>query len=568
MNKHKCNDKLSSLARGRGLLDGGVEIECFTDDISAFSLTGQRLICESNTRGGTYAKPYKPHCLTLPKTYVTRKGQIVLFTAPEDMVLGQACQLHSREVTSRETAHQMKSSQSLVQSALAYGSQKEKEIKVKSKAWMKEEEGSTEKGFQVDLAKVYLNSLQRTAEKARQVPQDHVTVEDMEVVGEIIETGLDRPDSSVDSGLGSCQVSSAQVLSLNSRSQDPTFSSRASKSLLDEPATLGPVEDDLSKLQTKLLDAYQPPSSKINKKSPRKGKKGKSWKTNSKESTLTCTTSTQKDNEQLSNSVSSYSHTKSWVRVGTEDEDSPIGEQSGEFARRASQEEIARRQKDEEIVRRQEEEIARGQIDEEIARRQEEEIARRQKDEEIARRQEEEIARRRKDEEIARRQEEEIARRQKEEEIARRQKEEEIARRQKEEEIARRQKEEEIARRQKEEEIARRQKEEEIARRQKEEEIARRQKEEEIARRQMEAEAQKQRELRLERLKEDEEKRLAVLYAEDKARAERNLRMKAELADLRYSQTLYQIPLPTEVQRMMSKLHVLSPGKIIKVYTN
>lgn len=40
------------------------------------------------------------------------------------------------------------------------------------------------------------------------------------------------------------------------------------------------------------------------------------------------------------------------------------------------------------------------------------------------------------------------------------------------------------------------------------------------------------------RLKEDEEKRLAVLYAEDKARAERNLRMKTELADLRYSQTV------------------------------
>ena len=37
-------------------------------------------------------------------------------------------------------------------------------VQVKSKAWMKEEEGSTEKGFQVDLAKVYLNSLQRTAE--------------------------------------------------------------------------------------------------------------------------------------------------------------------------------------------------------------------------------------------------------------------------------------------------------------------------------------------------------------------------------------------------------------------
>ena len=67
-------------------------------------------------------------------TFSLPPGQIVLFTAPEDMVLGQACQLHSREVTSRETAHRMKSSQSLVQSALAYGSQKEKEIKVSMKA--------------------------------------------------------------------------------------------------------------------------------------------------------------------------------------------------------------------------------------------------------------------------------------------------------------------------------------------------------------------------------------------------------------------------------------------------
>ena len=422
MHKHSCNDKLSSLARGRGLLDGGVEIECFADDIKTFSLSGQRFIRESNSRGGACAKPYKPHCLILPKTYVTRKGHIVLFTAPEDMVLGQACQLHSREITSSKTVHLMKSSQSLVQSALAYRSQK-KEIKVKSEAWMKEEEEAGEKGYRADLTKLYLNNLQRAAEKAREVPQDNLTVEDMEVVGEII-AETDRPDSSVDSGLGSCQVSSAQVLSLNSKLQDPTFSSRASESLLDEPDTLGPVEDDLSRLQTKLLDAYKPPSSKVNKISPHKSKKGKSRKTSSKGSTPTCTASTQKDNEQLSSS--SYSRKKSWVREeGTEEDDPPIGEESRVPERRALQEEITRRL-EEEIARRQEEKIARGQ--------------------------------------------------------------------------------------------------------------------EEIARRQMEDEARKQKELdeqrRLERLKEQEEKRLAILHAEDKARAEHNLRMKAELADLRYSQTV------------------------------
>ena len=55
--------------------------------------------------------------------------------------MGQACQLHYREVTARETARELKSSQKLVKSALDYEGQRGKEIKVRSRGGSKRGKG-------------------------------------------------------------------------------------------------------------------------------------------------------------------------------------------------------------------------------------------------------------------------------------------------------------------------------------------------------------------------------------------------------------------------------------------
>ena len=85
------NLELSLLARGTGLMGGGVELECFGEDRRAFTLNvnytipctagpirsllqGEPFLKRSKSPEGQYAKPYRKCQLALPKTYVTRRG--------------------------------------------------------------------------------------------------------------------------------------------------------------------------------------------------------------------------------------------------------------------------------------------------------------------------------------------------------------------------------------------------------------------------------------------------------------------------------------------------------------
>jgi hypothetical protein len=120
---------LSLLARGTGLLGGGVEVECFGEDRRAFTLNGEPFIKPSKSPEGQYAKPYRWCQLTLPKTYITRRGQMVLFTSPEDMVIGQSVALqHRKEITSETAATRLKTVNKLVSSSLGYEPNKVRDI--------------------------------------------------------------------------------------------------------------------------------------------------------------------------------------------------------------------------------------------------------------------------------------------------------------------------------------------------------------------------------------------------------------------------------------------------------
>ena len=50
---------------------------------------------------------------------------MVLFTAPEDMIMGSTCHIHKREVTSQVAARDLKTTRNLRDSALSYGKDSE-----------------------------------------------------------------------------------------------------------------------------------------------------------------------------------------------------------------------------------------------------------------------------------------------------------------------------------------------------------------------------------------------------------------------------------------------------------
>lgn len=56
-----------------------------------FFQKGESFLKPSQSKHGQSAKIFKPYSLNLPKTYITRRGQMVLFTAPEDMIIGKSC---------------------------------------------------------------------------------------------------------------------------------------------------------------------------------------------------------------------------------------------------------------------------------------------------------------------------------------------------------------------------------------------------------------------------------------------------------------------------------------------
>jgi len=146
------------LARGRGLLGGGVEVECFADDRKAFTLTGQPILLPADSDSGKSAKPYRAHKLALPKTYVTKRGQMVLFTSPDDMVIGRSCQVHQREITSRQAARELRTTENLINTALNFRAEKGSGTVIST-------DGSSEAVQQPgSFTNVYLQSLKLAAE--------------------------------------------------------------------------------------------------------------------------------------------------------------------------------------------------------------------------------------------------------------------------------------------------------------------------------------------------------------------------------------------------------------------
>ena len=49
---------------------------------------------------------------------------MVLFTSPDDMVIGRSCQVHQREVTSKQAARELRTTENLVNTALNYKTEK------------------------------------------------------------------------------------------------------------------------------------------------------------------------------------------------------------------------------------------------------------------------------------------------------------------------------------------------------------------------------------------------------------------------------------------------------------
>ena len=66
--------------------------------------------------------PSPPHSLLLLLPPLS--GPMVLFTSPDDMVIGRSCQVHQREVTSKQAARELRTTENLVNTALNYKSEK------------------------------------------------------------------------------------------------------------------------------------------------------------------------------------------------------------------------------------------------------------------------------------------------------------------------------------------------------------------------------------------------------------------------------------------------------------
>jgi len=59
-----------------------------------------------------------------PPPTLSPKGQMVLFTSPDDMVIGRSCQVHQREITSRQAARELRTTENLINTALNFRAEK------------------------------------------------------------------------------------------------------------------------------------------------------------------------------------------------------------------------------------------------------------------------------------------------------------------------------------------------------------------------------------------------------------------------------------------------------------
>ena len=66
--------------------------------VKFYFMQGKKFINTSSSYEGKSAKIFKPYSLALPKTYVTRRGKMVLFTAPEDMVVGRSLSVRANQI--------------------------------------------------------------------------------------------------------------------------------------------------------------------------------------------------------------------------------------------------------------------------------------------------------------------------------------------------------------------------------------------------------------------------------------------------------------------------------------
>lgn len=59
-----------------------------------------------------------------PPPTLSPTGQMVLFTSPDDMVIGRSCQVHQREITSRQAARELRTTENLINTALNFRTEK------------------------------------------------------------------------------------------------------------------------------------------------------------------------------------------------------------------------------------------------------------------------------------------------------------------------------------------------------------------------------------------------------------------------------------------------------------
>lgn len=59
-----------------------------------------------------------------PPPTLSPTGQMVLFTSPDDMVIGRSCQVHQREITSRQAARELRTTENLINTALNFRAEK------------------------------------------------------------------------------------------------------------------------------------------------------------------------------------------------------------------------------------------------------------------------------------------------------------------------------------------------------------------------------------------------------------------------------------------------------------
>ena len=86
----------------------------------------------SHTLTHTHTHTHNSHTLTHTThthTYTnTHTGKLVLFTAPEDMIIGRACHVYEKEITSKYAARDLRTTSGLMGSALGYSPENDLQV--------------------------------------------------------------------------------------------------------------------------------------------------------------------------------------------------------------------------------------------------------------------------------------------------------------------------------------------------------------------------------------------------------------------------------------------------------